>query len=181
MSKILIYYISKGSRGLPRCSYSCGDRYDPSLLPLLLLTFTFPSSLLLSYFLWLIVFLANFALTKLASFVSSVTSSTHDKFAGYYISSALLSPHSQSSIHPSSPTLTILSSLLLNYSLTVHRETLPKAILFTNKDKTSDLYKALSVDFHHRFVLGEAKHTDKKLGMSPPLLSCSPPLIIFVF
>jgi len=40
---------------------------------------------------------------------------------------------------------------------------LPKAILFTNKDKTSDLYKALSVDYHHRMVLGEAKHTDKKL------------------
>jgi len=41
---------------------------------------------------------------------------------------------------------------------------LSKAILFTNKDKTSDLYKALSVDYHNRMVLGEAKHTDKKLA-----------------
>jgi protein disulfide-isomerase A6 len=68
--------------------------------------------------------IANFALTKLPSFVSSVTSANHDKFLG---------------------------------------ETLPKAILFTNKDKTSDLYKALSIDYHHRFALGETKHTDKKL------------------
>lgn len=40
---------------------------------------------------------------------------------------------------------------------------LPKAILFSNKDKTSDLYKALSVDYHNRMALGEARHTDKKL------------------
>jgi protein disulfide-isomerase A6 len=40
---------------------------------------------------------------------------------------------------------------------------LPKAILFTNKDKTSDLYKGLSIDFHNRMVLGEAKHSDTKL------------------
>jgi len=42
-------------------------------------------------------------------------------------------------------------------------QALPKAILFTNKDKTSDLYKALAIDYRGRMVLGEAKHTDKKL------------------
>jgi len=68
--------------------------------------------------------IANYALSKLPSFVTPVTSSTHEKFLG---------------------------------------DKLPKAILFTNKDKTSDLYKALSIDFHHRFALGEAKHSDKKL------------------
>jgi protein disulfide-isomerase A6 len=68
--------------------------------------------------------LANFALSKLPSFVVPVTSSNLEKFLG---------------------------------------QELPKALLFTNKDKTSDLYIALSIDFHHRMVLGEAKHSDKKL------------------
>lgn len=67
---------------------------------------------------------ANFALSKLPSFVSAVTSKNHDKFL---------------------------------------ENALPKAILFSNKDKTSDLYKALSIDLHNRMILGEAKHSDKKL------------------
>eukprot|EP01112_Ceratiomyxa_fruticulosa_P016589 TRINITY_DN5039_c0_g1_i1.p1 TRINITY_DN5039_c0_g1~~TRINITY_DN5039_c0_g1_i1.p1 ORF type:complete len:425 (-),score=113.63 TRINITY_DN5039_c0_g1_i1:82-1356(-) len=40
---------------------------------------------------------------------------------------------------------------------------LAKVLLFTNKGKTSDLYKALSIDFHNRLILGEVKHTDKQL------------------
>jgi protein disulfide-isomerase A6 len=40
---------------------------------------------------------------------------------------------------------------------------LPKALLFTNKDKTSDLYKALAIDYRNRMELGEAKHNDKAL------------------
>eukprot|EP01113_Clastostelium_recurvatum_P028627 TRINITY_DN345_c0_g2_i1.p1 TRINITY_DN345_c0_g2~~TRINITY_DN345_c0_g2_i1.p1 ORF type:complete len:468 (+),score=113.93 TRINITY_DN345_c0_g2_i1:112-1404(+) len=42
-------------------------------------------------------------------------------------------------------------------------EVLPKVLLFTNKPKTTDLYKALAVDFHHRLDLAEVKHTDKEL------------------
>jgi protein disulfide-isomerase A6 len=68
--------------------------------------------------------MVSFALSKLPSFVTAVTSSSEEKFLG---------------------------------------NELNKVLLFTNKDKTSDLYKALSIDYHHRLVLGEAKHTDKKL------------------
>eukprot|EP01116_Phalansterium_solitarium_P024202 TRINITY_DN8796_c0_g1_i1.p1 TRINITY_DN8796_c0_g1~~TRINITY_DN8796_c0_g1_i1.p1 ORF type:complete len:429 (-),score=122.62 TRINITY_DN8796_c0_g1_i1:119-1405(-) len=40
---------------------------------------------------------------------------------------------------------------------------LAKVLLFTNKATTSNLYKALSVDFHHRLSLGEVRHSDKAL------------------
>jgi len=68
--------------------------------------------------------IVNFAVSKLPSFFTSVTSANHDKFLS---------------------------------------QDLPKVLLFTNKDKTSDLFKALAVDFHHGLLLGEVKHTDKKL------------------
>ncbi|ORX82201.1 thioredoxin-like protein [Basidiobolus meristosporus CBS 931.73] len=39
----------------------------------------------------------------------------------------------------------------------------PKAILFTNKDKTTTLYKALSVDYHNRITLGQVKNTESEI------------------
>lgn len=68
--------------------------------------------------------LVKFAVSKLPSFYTAVTSANHEKFLS---------------------------------------QELPKVLLFTNKDKTSDLYKALAVDYHHGLALGEVKHTDKKL------------------
>jgi len=47
---------------------------------------------------------------------------------------------------------------------------LSKVILFTNKDKTTSLYKGLSSEFYGRLALAEVKHTDsglvKKYGVS---------------
>ncbi|KAI9323354.1 thioredoxin-like protein [Dichotomocladium elegans] len=42
-------------------------------------------------------------------------------------------------------------------------ETLPKALLFTDKSSTSALYKALSVDFKDRMLVGEVKKAEKAL------------------
>jgi len=42
-------------------------------------------------------------------------------------------------------------------------ENLAKVILFTNKKETSNLYKALAVDFHHQLVLGEVKDSEKEI------------------
>ena len=45
-----------------------------------------------------------------------------------------------------------------------HREPeLAKALLFTDKSKTTDLFKALSIDFHHRLSLGEIRSKEEKL------------------
>lgn len=42
-------------------------------------------------------------------------------------------------------------------------ETLPKALLFTNKPSTTPLYKALSVDFKDRLSVGEVKQSEKNI------------------
>ncbi|CAG8599382.1 6968_t:CDS:2 [Acaulospora morrowiae] len=56
--------------------------------------------------------------------------------------------------NPTTKTLTIEEFLEKN-------DTLSKAILFTNKDQTTYLYKALSVDFHDRLLLGEVRKREK--------------------
>ncbi len=35
----------------------------------------------------------------------------------------------------------------------------------TSKKTTTDLYKSLSVDFHHRLKLGEVHESEKAIGM----------------
>lgn len=70
--------------------------------------------------------IANFALEKLPSFVTVITSKNEEKF---------------------------LSS----------EPELAKVLLFTNKASTSNLYKALSIDFHHRLSLAEVRHSQKEL------------------
>ncbi len=35
-----------------------------------------------------------------------------------------------------------------------------KVILFTNKERTTHLYKALSVEFHNRLLLGEVRQQE---------------------
>jgi len=40
---------------------------------------------------------------------------------------------------------------------------LAKVLLFTDKSSTSNLYKALSVDFHHRLAFGEVRKKEKDL------------------
>lgn len=40
-----------------------------------------------------------------------------------------------------------------------------KVLLFTSKKTTTDLYKSLSVDFHHRLKLGEVHESEKAIGM----------------
>ncbi|RCI04919.1 protein disulfide isomerase (PDI) protein, partial [Rhizopus stolonifer] len=59
-------------------------------------------------------------------------------------------------------------------------ETLPKALLFTNKPTTTPLYKALSVDFKDSILVGEVKSSEKNIvaefGIQsfPTLLVISP-------
>lgn len=43
-------------------------------------------------------------------------------------------------------------------------EELAKVLLFTSKKTTTDLYKALSVDFHNRLKLGEVHESEKSVG-----------------
>jgi len=72
----------------------------------------------------------SFALSNLPNFVTSVTSSSYEKFSE---------------------------------GINQNGEKVGQVLLFTNKDKTTDLYKALAIDYHHRLLLGEVKHTEKKL------------------
>ncbi|KAI8884984.1 thioredoxin-domain-containing protein [Backusella circina FSU 941] len=47
--------------------------------------------------------------------------------------------------------------------LATKNNTLPKSILFTNKPSTTPLYKALSVDFKDRLLVGEVKQSEKSI------------------
>ncbi|CAO3625508.1 unnamed protein product [Mucor hiemalis] len=71
-------------------------------------------------------------------------------------------------------------SISLDNFLATKNETLPKALLFTNKASTTPLYKALSIDFKDRMAVGEVKHTEKSIVAEydiqsfPTLLVISP-------
>ncbi|CAG8467303.1 9148_t:CDS:2 [Funneliformis mosseae] len=54
-------------------------------------------------------------------------------------------------------------SLTIEEFLAKDNETMSKAILFTNKDKTTHLYKALSVEFHNRLLLGEVRQQESSI------------------
>ncbi|CAG8437068.1 10505_t:CDS:10 [Ambispora gerdemannii] len=72
--------------------------------------------------------------------------------------------------HPTKKTLTI------DEFLEKDNATLPKAILFTNKERTTPLYKSLSIDFRNHMLLGEVRQSEseilKKFGINsfPTLL-----------
>ncbi|KAK4512730.1 uncharacterized protein ATC70_003436 [Mucor velutinosus] len=71
-------------------------------------------------------------------------------------------------------------SITLENFLQTKNETLPKALLFTNKPTTTPLYKALSVDFKDRMLTGEVKQSERNIvseyGVEsfPTLLIISP-------
>ncbi|KAG1080510.1 hypothetical protein G6F42_023324 [Rhizopus arrhizus] len=71
-------------------------------------------------------------------------------------------------------------SITLDNFLQTKNETLPKALLFTNKPTTTPLYKALSVDFKNRMLTGEVKQSERNIvseyGVEsfPTLLIVSP-------
>ncbi|KAI8642221.1 hypothetical protein BD408DRAFT_367073 [Parasitella parasitica] len=71
-------------------------------------------------------------------------------------------------------------SITLNNFLQTKNETLPKALLFTNKPTTTPLYKALSIDFKDRMLVGEVKQSERNIvgeyGIEsfPTLLIISP-------
>lgn len=54
-------------------------------------------------------------------------------------------------------------SISLQKFLANQNETLPKALLFTNKPSTTPLYKALSIDFKDRMAVGEVKQNEKNI------------------
>ncbi|KAG0741012.1 hypothetical protein G6F62_006851 [Rhizopus arrhizus] len=54
-------------------------------------------------------------------------------------------------------------SISLDQFLSTQNETLPKALLFTNKPTTTPLYKALSVDFKDRMLVGEVKESERNI------------------
>ncbi|KAK9727378.1 hypothetical protein K7432_001910 [Basidiobolus ranarum] len=78
--------------------------------------------------------LVDFAVSKIPSYVQTISS------------------------NPSKPKVVNLEDFLAQVG-----EDTPKAILFTNKDKTTTLYKALSVDYHNRIVLGQVKNTESEI------------------
>ncbi|KAI8331820.1 hypothetical protein EDC96DRAFT_548709 [Choanephora cucurbitarum] len=71
-------------------------------------------------------------------------------------------------------------SISLDNFLNTKNETLPKALLFTNKPTTTPLYKALSIDFKDKMLVGEVKSSEKNIiaefGIQsfPTLLVISP-------
>ncbi|CEP12011.1 hypothetical protein [Parasitella parasitica] len=71
-------------------------------------------------------------------------------------------------------------SITLDNFLQTKNDTLPKALLFTNKATTTPLYKALSVDFKDRMLVGEVKQSERNIvaeyGIEsfPTLLVISP-------
>ncbi|CAG8492337.1 10819_t:CDS:2 [Acaulospora colombiana] len=79
--------------------------------------------------------IADFALPEIPSFVQPISNE-----------------------HPTTKTLTI------EEFLEKENETMPKVILFTDKDRTTYLYKALSVDFHDRLLFGEVRKREKVIG-----------------
>ncbi|KAI7906435.1 uncharacterized protein BX663DRAFT_427969 [Cokeromyces recurvatus] len=54
-------------------------------------------------------------------------------------------------------------SISLDSFLQTKNESLSKVLLFTNKPTTTPLYKALSVDFKDRLLVGEVKHSEKNI------------------
>ncbi|CAO3673653.1 unnamed protein product [Rhizopus microsporus] len=54
-------------------------------------------------------------------------------------------------------------SITLDNFLSTQNETLPKALLFTDKPTTTPLYKALSVEFKDRMLVGEVKQSEKNI------------------
>ncbi|PHZ07997.1 thioredoxin-domain-containing protein [Rhizopus microsporus ATCC 52813] len=54
-------------------------------------------------------------------------------------------------------------SITLDNFLSTQNETLPKALLFTDKPTTTPLYKALSVEFKDRLLMGEVKQSEKNI------------------
>ncbi|RGB36375.1 hypothetical protein C1646_697398 [Rhizophagus diaphanus] len=54
-------------------------------------------------------------------------------------------------------------TLTMDEFLAKDNNTLSKIILFTNKEKTTHLYKALSVEFHNRLLLGEVRQKESEV------------------
>ncbi|CAI2172969.1 18254_t:CDS:2 [Funneliformis geosporum] len=54
-------------------------------------------------------------------------------------------------------------SFTIEEFLAKDNETMSKVILFTNKEKTTHLYKALSVEFHNRLFLGEVRQKESSV------------------
>ncbi|CAG8493129.1 104_t:CDS:2 [Scutellospora calospora] len=54
-------------------------------------------------------------------------------------------------------------SLTLDEFFAKSNDTISKVILFTNKDQTTPLYKALSCEFHNRLILGEVKEKESAI------------------
>jgi protein disulfide-isomerase A6 len=83
--------------------------------------------------------IANYAVDKMPNFVAPVTSKNVDKFLAAYV----------------------VRSLCPNI---FSEPELAKVILFTDKDKTPNMYKSLAIDYHFELNLGEVRKTDKDLG-----------------
>ncbi|RIA87710.1 hypothetical protein C1645_807174 [Glomus cerebriforme] len=54
-------------------------------------------------------------------------------------------------------------SLTIEEFLSKDNKTISKVILFTNKERTTYLYKALSVEFHNRLLLGEVRQQESRI------------------
>ncbi|GES95003.1 disulfide isomerase [Rhizophagus clarus] len=66
-------------------------------------------------------------------------------------------------VQPISDKYPTKKSLTIEEFLSKDNKTLSKILLFTNKEKTTYLYKALSVEFHNRLLLGEVRQKESQI------------------
>ncbi|CAG8814993.1 27445_t:CDS:2, partial [Racocetra persica] len=66
-------------------------------------------------------------------------------------------------VHVISNDYKIRKALTMDEFFAKENETVSKVVLFTNKDQTTPLYKALSCEFHNRLIFGEVKEKESAI------------------
>ncbi|CAG8741281.1 20424_t:CDS:2, partial [Gigaspora rosea] len=69
-------------------------------------------------------------------------------------------PEIQSYVHVISNSYSISKALTVDEFFSKENDTISKVVLFTNKDQTTPLYKALSCEFHNRLIFGEVREKE---------------------
>ncbi|CAG8678627.1 1892_t:CDS:2, partial [Dentiscutata heterogama] len=73
-------------------------------------------------------------------------------------------PEIPSFVHIISNSYSISRALTMDEFFSKENDTLSKVVLFTNKDQTTPLYKALSCEFHNRLIFGEVKEKESAIA-----------------
>ncbi|CAG8446443.1 16454_t:CDS:2 [Dentiscutata erythropus] len=73
-------------------------------------------------------------------------------------------PEIPSFVHTISNSYSISRALTMDEFFSKENDTISKVVLFTNKDQTTPLYKALSCEFHNRLIFGEVKEKESAIA-----------------